>query len=122
MLPDGAPFSAAETASFGFARVISVDDTVDWLATASQVITADPDQRTAGLARSRAKLQARAFRADDTELVRMPMRSWCWRADRRPRVQLSGGGRRQMRRMLSGIPAPGLPAPGCLVHLANMAV
>jgi len=90
MLPDGAPFSAAETASFGFARVISVDDTVDWLATASQVITADPELRAAGLARSRALLQARAHRASDTEMVRMPMRSWCWRAERLPRDRLSG--------------------------------
>jgi ubiquinone/menaquinone biosynthesis C-methylase UbiE len=90
MLPDGAPFGAAETASFGFARVISVDDTVDWLATSSQVITADPELRAAGLARCRALLQARAYRGSDTEMVRMPMRSWCWRAERLPRDRLSG--------------------------------
>jgi SAM-dependent methyltransferase len=83
-LPEGAPFGAAETASFGFTRMISVDDMLDWLATASQVITADPAERAAGLARSRAALQARAFRAAGTELVRMPMRSWCWRASRLP--------------------------------------
>jgi len=84
-MPAGAPFSAGEEASFGFERMISVDDTLDWLATASQVITADPAERTAGLARSRAALQARAAGAGDTGLVTMPMRSWCWRADRLPR-------------------------------------
>jgi SAM-dependent methyltransferase len=81
-LPEGAPFGAAQAASFGFTRMSSVDDTLEWLATASQVITADPAERAAGLARSRAALQARAFRAAGKEMVRMPMRSWCWRADR----------------------------------------
>jgi len=52
--------------------------------TASQVITADPAERAAGLARSRAALLARAFREGGTEVVRMPMRSWCWRADKVP--------------------------------------
>jgi SAM-dependent methyltransferase len=85
-MPEGAPFSLGQTASFGFERTISVDDTVTWLATASQVITADPALRAAGLARSRAALEARAFRAGGTELVRVPMRSWCWRANRLPRV------------------------------------
>jgi SAM-dependent methyltransferase len=84
-MPGGAPFGAAEAASFGFARMISVGDVLDWLATASQVITADPAERAAGLARSRAALEARALRTAGTELVRMPMRSWCWRADRLPR-------------------------------------
>jgi SAM-dependent methyltransferase len=86
MMPDGASFSTAETASFGFTRTISVDDTLDWLATASQVITAGPAERAAGLARCRAALAARAFRTAGTHMVRMPMRSWCWRADRLPRI------------------------------------
>ncbi|HEX4705100.1 MAG TPA: class I SAM-dependent methyltransferase [Pseudonocardiaceae bacterium] len=81
-LPAGAPFGAVQTASFGFTRLISVDDTLDWLATASQVIRADPAGRAAGLARARATLEAHAFR---DRMVEMPMRSWCWRADRRPR-------------------------------------
>jgi ubiquinone/menaquinone biosynthesis C-methylase UbiE len=89
-LPEGAPFAAAAAASFGFARMISVDDMLDWLATASQVITAEPAERAAGLARSRAALEARAFPAAGTDMVRVPMRSWCWRADRLPRVPLSG--------------------------------
>jgi SAM-dependent methyltransferase len=81
-MPEGAPFSAPETASFGFTRTMSVDDALDWLATASQVITADPAERAAGLTHARAALRAHAFREADPELVRMPMRSWCWRADR----------------------------------------
>jgi SAM-dependent methyltransferase len=84
MLPEAAPFGAAETASFGFARMIPVDDVLDWLATASQVITAEPAERAAGLARCRAALEARAIGAAGSQLVRMPMRSWCWRAHRLP--------------------------------------
>jgi SAM-dependent methyltransferase len=95
-MPEGAPFGAPESASFGFTRTISVDDTLTWLATASQVITADPAERAAGLARARAALQAHAV--PGTELVRMPMRSWCWRADRVPRPRLSSkNGRRAAR-------------------------
>ena len=83
-MPDGAPFTAGEAASFGFTRTIPVDDALEWLATASQVITADSAERAAGLARALASLQARASRADGTEVVTIPMRSWCWRADRLP--------------------------------------
>ena len=86
-MPEGAPFRAAETASFGFERIISVDDALDWLATASQVITADPADRAAGLASASAELRARAFLAGGTEVVLMPMRSWCWRARRLPRLR-----------------------------------
>jgi SAM-dependent methyltransferase len=82
-LPAAAEFGPVEAASFGFTRMISVADTLDWLATASQVITADPAQREAGLARSRAALLARA---GDGEVIEMPVRSWCWRADRLPRA------------------------------------
>ena len=78
-LPDGAGFGPVEAASFGFTRMMSVADTLDWLATASQVITADPAVRQAGLARSRAALLARA---DHRDVVEMPARSWCWRAER----------------------------------------
>jgi SAM-dependent methyltransferase len=88
-MPEWAPFRAAETASFGFERIISVADALDWLGTASQVITADPADRAAGLARASAALRARAFLAGGTEVVLMPMRSWCWRARRLPRVRLS---------------------------------
>jgi len=86
-MPEGAPFTATEALSFGFSRTISVDDTLDWLATASQVITADPAERAAGLARSRAALETRSVQAAGTDMVSMPMRSWCWRADRLPRIR-----------------------------------
>lgn len=82
-LPEQAEFGPLETASFGFTRRISVADTLDWLATSSRVIVADHAEREAGLARARAALLARA---DDGELVEMPARSWCWRADRLART------------------------------------
>jgi SAM-dependent methyltransferase len=81
-LPEGAPFQAAQTASFGFPRTLTVDDTLDWLATSSRFITAEAAQRAARLARLREALTARA---DGTGQVEMPLRSWCWRADRLPR-------------------------------------
>jgi SAM-dependent methyltransferase len=81
-LPDGAQFGPAQTASFGATREITIEDTLDWLATSSQVITADPAAREAGMARCRASLMARSGGA---KLIGMPMRSWCWRADRLPR-------------------------------------
>jgi SAM-dependent methyltransferase len=81
-LPEQAEFGSLETASFGFTRRMSVADALDWLATSSRVIVADPAEREAGLARSRAALLARA---GDGGMVEMPVRSWCWRADRLPR-------------------------------------
>jgi len=50
-MPPGAPFTAAQAASFGFARMISVDDALEWLATASQVITADRPAPSGQMAR-----------------------------------------------------------------------
>jgi len=85
-LPAGTEFGSVESASFGFTRMISVADTLDWLATASQVIAADPAERDAGLARARATLLARA---GHSEMVEMPVRSWCWRADRLARAGAS---------------------------------
>jgi len=78
-LPAGAAFRDQEAASFRFIRTISVDDVLEWLATSSEVITAAAADRTAGLARCRAALTARA---DHAGLLAMPMRSWCWRAQR----------------------------------------
>jgi SAM-dependent methyltransferase len=85
-LPDGAAFGAAETASFRFTRTMPVADVLDWLGTSSNVITAAAADREAGLARCREVLLARAGRqAGGTEpVIEMPMRSWCWRADRVP--------------------------------------
>jgi SAM-dependent methyltransferase len=82
-LPEGAPFGNVEVGSFGFTRTMPVDDVVDWLATNSAFITASPDDREAGLALCRAAL---AERADGQGLIEVPLRSWCWRAERLPRV------------------------------------
>jgi hypothetical protein len=83
-LPDGAAFGAAETASFRFSRTMPLDDVIDWLGTSSNVITASAASREAGLARCREVLLGRAVREPDGggPVIEMPMRSWCWRADR----------------------------------------
>jgi SAM-dependent methyltransferase len=78
-LPAGAPFENIASASFAFVRRMTVDDTVDWLATYSGLITAPATERAAGLARAREALLQRAS-ADG--VIEMPIRSACWRADR----------------------------------------
>jgi len=78
-LPDGAEFSGVATASFGFTRAVTVDDVVEWLATNSAFITASAADRATGLARCRRALLDRTAGA---ETIEMPMRSWCWRAER----------------------------------------
>ena len=82
-LPDGAEFENATSATFRFIRTFTVDDVVEWLATNSRFITASAADRAAGLTRCRAALLARTGGA---EVVQMPMRSWCWRADRLKRA------------------------------------
>ncbi len=83
MLPEDAPFENVASASFEFVRTMSVDDAVDWLGTYSGVITAPAAERAAGLARAR---EALLTRADADEMIEMPMRSTCWRADRIRRI------------------------------------
>jgi SAM-dependent methyltransferase len=78
-LPDGSAFTAGEAASFSFSRTLTVDQIVAWLATNSAFITASPADRAASLDRCRAALLDRAGGAD---VIELPMRSWCWRADR----------------------------------------
>jgi len=78
-LPDDAEFGAGAAASFGFTRTLPVDDVVEWLATNSSFITASEADRAAGLDRCRAAL-LRQTGGDD--IIEMPMRSWCWRAER----------------------------------------
>jgi SAM-dependent methyltransferase len=78
-LPAGSGFDAQEAASFRFARALSIDDVVEWLATNSAFITAEPDDRAVGLARCRAALSEQA---GGEAVIEMPMRSWCWRARR----------------------------------------
>jgi SAM-dependent methyltransferase len=81
-LPEPGLFGNIGTASFTFARSMKVGDVVDMLATYSGVITASPQDRAAGLARRRAAL---AQRFPGAEQIDVPMRSWCWRADRASR-------------------------------------
>jgi len=78
-LPAGAGFDAPESASFRFSQTVSIDDTLEWLATNSLLITASAAVRAAGLASCRDVL---AQRAGDGSAIEMPMRSWCWRAGR----------------------------------------
>jgi SAM-dependent methyltransferase len=79
LLPPGSAFGPGETASFGFTRTMPVDDVIAWLATSSAFITAPAADREAGLARGRDVLLSRA---GPGPVIEMPMRSWCWRADR----------------------------------------
>lgn len=82
-LPDGAGFAGARSASFHFTRTLPVEDVVAWLATNSRFITATAADRSAGLDRCRAALLART---GGDEVIQMPMRSWCWRAERAERA------------------------------------
>lgn len=81
-LPEDAPFGNVATASFTFTRTMTVDEFVGWLGTYSRVITAPDEERAAGQARAR---EALLPRADADGLVEVPMRSYCWRADREAR-------------------------------------
>jgi SAM-dependent methyltransferase len=81
-LPAGAPFGTPQVVSFGAVRTLSVDDTLDWLASSSEFITSQPEDRRARLVRLRASL---IERSGGSGLVEMPFRSWCWRAARLPR-------------------------------------
>jgi SAM-dependent methyltransferase len=87
-LPDGAGFRDAEGASFRFTRTLPVEDVVEWLATNSAFITASAADRAAGVDRCRAALLNRTGGAS---VIDMPMRSWCWRATRRPRLPKAAG-------------------------------
>ena len=82
-LPPGAPFENVATASFTFARCMTVDQVVAWLATYSGLITASGRERAAALAHARKELLPRA---GSDGLVEIPMRSYCWRADRADRT------------------------------------
>jgi SAM-dependent methyltransferase len=91
-LPPGAEFTRAEAASFRFIRTLAVDDVLEWLATNSAFITASAADRAAGLDRCRAALLSQTGGAD---VIEMPMRSWCWRAERAGRRLPKVAGQRQ---------------------------
>lgn len=78
-LPADAQFENIASASFAFVRTMTVDDTVDWLATYSGLITAPAGERAAALARAR---EALLRRASGDGMIEVPIRSACWRADR----------------------------------------
>src|ERR1022692_4735143 len=78
-LPDTGLFGNIDTASFTFTRAMTISVLVDLLGTYSGVITASPEDRAAALARARAVLEERF---PDGDTINVPMRSWCWRADR----------------------------------------
>jgi SAM-dependent methyltransferase len=81
-LPSGGLFGNIETESFTFTRMMTVSGFVDMLGTYSGVITASKEDRAAALASARATLEQRFPGAEE---VKVPMRAWCWRADRAPR-------------------------------------
>jgi SAM-dependent methyltransferase len=77
-LPDPAVFVNIESRTFRFSRTMTVPDLVDWLMTYSRVITAGDDVKASGRARSAAAL---AEQFPGAEVVDVPMRTRCWRAD-----------------------------------------
>ncbi len=81
-LPDGGLFGHIETRSFTFTRTMTVSSFVGMLGTYSGVITASQEERARALASARAILQRRFPGASEIEV---PMRAWCWRADRTAR-------------------------------------
>lgn len=78
-LPEPQIFHNTERAVFQFVRTMTVDDAVAMLGTYSRAIIASPDDRAQTFADARAALAAHFPGA---ETVDVPMRAWCWRADR----------------------------------------
>ena len=82
-LPADGEFGNIETESFAFSRTMTAGDFVDMLATYSGVITASREDRAAALTTAQAMLDERFPGASEIDV---PMRAWCWRADRTPRA------------------------------------
>lgn len=78
-LPDTGLFGNVDKATFTFTRTMTVTEIVDMISTYSGLITASPADRADRLGRVRTVI-AQQF-PDATE-IDVPMRSWCWRADR----------------------------------------
>jgi len=83
MMPAGPDLAGVVAESFTFSTMMTIDELVEQLGTYSGVITASPAERTAGLGRARAALEELFPGAAQIEV---PMRTRCWRADRRPRM------------------------------------
>lgn len=82
-LPPDAPFTQARTASFTFTRPMTITAITGMLATYSAVITASPPAQAAARAHATAVLD-RHF--PGARQIAVPMRAWCWRADRTARA------------------------------------
>jgi SAM-dependent methyltransferase len=80
-LPDANLFQRVEQASFPFVRAMAVDDVVESLATYSQLIVLEAAERAQALAQAR---QVLLDHFGTVPGIDVPMRSWCWRADRIP--------------------------------------
>jgi ubiquinone/menaquinone biosynthesis C-methylase UbiE len=78
-LPDDGSFRDVETESFSYVAPMAGEDVIALLGTYSAVITLTDEERRAGLERSRALLE-KHFPGEDT--IDVPIRSWCWRAER----------------------------------------
>jgi SAM-dependent methyltransferase len=78
-LPEPQVFHNIERETFDFVRPMTLDDAVAMVGTYSRVIIASADDRARRLAHARAALEERFPGADTIEV---PMRSWCWRAER----------------------------------------
>jgi SAM-dependent methyltransferase len=78
-LPGGAALTGFATETFAFSLPMSVASVIELQATYSDLITASPVDRDAELARVAAFLEQRFPGASEVDV---PMRSWCWRADR----------------------------------------
>jgi hypothetical protein len=78
-LPEPQIFHNIARETFRFVRTMTVEDAVAMLGTYSRAIVASPDDRAQALADARAALAAHFPGADTIDI---PMRSWCWRADR----------------------------------------
>jgi SAM-dependent methyltransferase len=82
-LPGRTPLRNVVTDTFGFTRPMTTGSLVEMLGTYSGLITASPQDRAARLDRVRAALEQRF---PGSEPIEVPMRSWCWRADRASRA------------------------------------
>ena len=89
-LPEGSRFGPGEAASFRFRRTMRLAAVLEWLATNAAFITATAADRAAALARCGDALAGHALAgtrqdgsAESEPVIDMPMRSWCWRAERR---------------------------------------
>ncbi len=78
-LPEPQIFHKIARETFEFSRAMTVDNVVAMLGTYSSAIVASADDRARALTDARAVLQARFPGADTIDI---PMRAWCWRADR----------------------------------------